>query len=208
VTASLTIPATVTVTALVTETRIYSVKTCKWKDVITAFQRIIQERHIHNMNNWQTCFIINQQFTPGRKDLLQILLVYLNTHSIVNQLLMHPRRHRIHKENKGINHTFPYCKMYLNPSTYITRIKGRRCVCVYIYIYMSPRVIDLLVHHLDQPTGQPTEPGARVPDQSNPARDTTRAPAWADHLCTSRSVPVRANRPRAPRPTRLSYFPS
>jgi hypothetical protein len=49
--------------------------------------------------------------------------------------------------------------------------------------------MDLFVHHLDQPTGQPTEPGARVPNQSN----TTR-PRAGHSPCTrmSHSVPAQA----------------
>jgi hypothetical protein len=145
------------------------------------------------MNNWQTCFIINQQFTPGRKDLLQILLVYLNTHSIVNQLLMHPRRHRIHKENKGINHTFPYCKMYLNPSTYITRIKGRRCVCVCISI----------CHLGDWPIGPSPRPTNRSTDWARGTRARPIQPREGHNprACVSWPSLHEPKRPRESQPT-------
>jgi hypothetical protein len=95
-------------------------------------------------------------------------------------------------------------------------------------IYIYKRYSSPLVHHLDQPTGQPTESRSRAPDRLNPARPhvkrSPRACVSQSHPACPREpnrsrvsrLPLRAQsrstlyelkHPRAPRPTRVSHFP-
>ena len=92
-TASFTIPATVTVTALVTETRTYSVKTCKWTDLL---QNILKEQsgEAHSCLN-------NKSIVDSRKRrIVTSIVVELKkqTPSIVVQLahgVMHAMSHSL-----------------------------------------------------------------------------------------------------------------
>jgi hypothetical protein len=66
-----------------------------------------------------------------------------------------------------------------------------------------------LIHHLDQPTGQPTESKSHAPDRPNPARPHELKHSRMSRLplrAQSRLTPHEPKRPRAPRPTRLSHF--